>query len=94
MLNALRCVKRIKEFPLIVGRDFVGVVRARGRSVRDDIQVGDKVWGIVPSEQQGSFAEFVVVNHNTVIVNLESVALFYFSYLNVLYADNSETGKN
>lgn len=62
VLNTLRWVSKINEFPLILGREFCGVVRAKGKSVRDEIQIGDKVWGVVSPHQQGSIAEYVVVD--------------------------------
>lgn len=66
VLNSLRHLNRIKEFPLILGREFSGVVKARGKSVRKNLQVGDKVFGIVPTHQPGSLAEYVVVDQKTV----------------------------
>lgn len=66
VLNSLRHLNRIKEFPLILGREFSGIVKAKGKSVRKNIQVGDKVFGIVPTHQPGSLAEYVVVDQNTV----------------------------
>lgn len=66
VLNTLRWISKINEFPLILGREFCGVVRAKGKSVRDDIQIGEKVWGVVPPHKPGSIAEYVVVDQTTV----------------------------
>lgn len=66
MLNTLRWISKINEFPLVLGREFCGVVRGRGMSVRADIQIGDEVWGVIPAHLTGTFAEYVVVNQNTV----------------------------
>lgn len=66
VLNTLRWISKINEFPLILGREFCGVVKAKGKSVRPGIQIGDKVWGVVPPQRSGSIAEYVVVHQNTV----------------------------
>lgn len=46
-LSTLRWFSKINEFPLILGREFSGIVRQKGDKVRDDIQIGDKVMGLV-----------------------------------------------
>lgn len=61
----MRCNKNV-EFPLTLGRDFCGVVVRKGMSVREDIQVGDKVWGVVPLNRTGCHAEYVVVDESCV----------------------------
>lgn len=65
-MNTLRSLSKINEFPMIPGREFCGVVKRKGKSVRDEIQVGTKVWGVVPAHIHGSIAQYVVVNENTV----------------------------
>lgn len=65
-MNTLRWIGKINEFPLVLGREFCGVVKDKGKSVRGDIQIGDKVWGVVPPHLSGSIAEYVVVHQNTV----------------------------
>lgn len=65
-LNTLRWFSKNNEFPLILGREFCGVVKERGKKVRDDIQIGDKVWGLVSPNRPGSQAEYVVVDQTTV----------------------------
>lgn len=48
-----------------MGRDFVGVIKAKGRKVKD-VEVGDKVWGVIEPHQIGAFAEYVVLDHKYV----------------------------
>src|ERR1700730_10598096 len=50
------------EFPVVVGKDFAGVVDAIGEEVTT-VDVGDAVFGVVtrPTLGQGGFAEYVVV---------------------------------
>lgn len=66
VLNTLRWITKVNEFPLVLGREFCGVVRDKGKSVRPEIQIGQKVWGVVPPWKQGSIAELVVVDEHTV----------------------------
>lgn len=61
----MRCNTSI-EFPLTLGRDFCGVVTRKGMSVREEIQIGDKVWGVVPPHRAGCHAEYVVVDETCV----------------------------
>lgn len=65
LLNVLRCNTNI-EFPLTLGRDFCGVVTRKGMNVREDIQIGDKVYGCVPPHRSGCHAEYVVVDESCV----------------------------
>ncbi|XP_031629544.1 reticulon-4-interacting protein 1 homolog, mitochondrial-like isoform X2 [Contarinia nasturtii] len=74
VMNTLRWISKIKEFPLISGREFCGVVKEKGKSVRDDIQIGSKVWGLVPAHMPGSLAEYVVVNQNTITLKPEGIS--------------------
>jgi len=50
------------RFPVVLGKDFAGVVDAAGPGVAD-YQVGDRVFGVVtkPYLGDGSFAEYVTV---------------------------------
>jgi len=51
------------EFPLILGRDFVGEIVAVGdKVVTKDLHVGDIVMGVVAPYEQGCHAEFVSVS--------------------------------
>lgn len=68
LINRIRQVKkkcffRPTEFPLILGRDFVGEVVSRGTDVvAKDMNVGDTVVGVVaPYDGQGCHSEFVIV---------------------------------
>lgn len=54
------------EFPLTMGRDFSGVIVSKGHSVGERLKLGDEVWGVVPIEQQGCHANYVIVNNTLV----------------------------
>jgi NADPH:quinone reductase-like Zn-dependent oxidoreductase len=61
--------------PLIVGYDFSGTVED-GTTV-GDLRIGDEVFGFLPyasSTRQGTFAEFVTVNSDTVARKPQSVS--------------------
>ena len=47
-------------FPLILGRDFSGVVSALGAGVTD-FRVGDEVFGVLEAGREGAYAEKVVI---------------------------------
>ena len=56
----MRCNKI--EFPLTLGREFVGTIVNKGMGVgNSELKIGDKVWGVVPFHQQGSHAEYIKV---------------------------------
>jgi NADPH:quinone reductase-like Zn-dependent oxidoreductase len=48
------------KFPLILGRDFSGVVSAAGEGVKD-LQMGDAVFGVCEAGQEGAYAEKIAV---------------------------------
>jgi len=48
-------------FPLILGRDFSGVVSAVGAGVTD-LQVGDEVFGVLELGREGAYAEKIAIN--------------------------------
>lgn len=54
------------ELPLTLGRDFSGTLISKGHGVGDRLKLGDQVWGVVPVEQQGCHAGYVVVDSNLV----------------------------
>lgn len=47
-------------FPLILGRDFSGVIGAVGEDV-GDLKVGDQVFGVCDAGQEGAYAEKIAV---------------------------------
>lgn len=91
ILNVIRKTKALKddfdvniEFPLTLGRDFSGVVVSKGHNVRDVLTLGEKVWGVIPVEQQGCHAEYVVVDSN--LVNPQPENLSDVDASSILYA--------
>ncbi|KAM3957715.1 reticulon-4-interacting protein 1, mitochondrial [Aphomia sociella] len=61
VLNALRALSGADsvEFPLVTGRDFVGVVERAGAAAR--LRRGQRVWGVVPPHWPGAHAHYVRV---------------------------------
>lgn len=57
------------EFPVVLGRDFVGTISAVGDGV-DNVQVGDRVAGVIPGmylgPRTGAFADHVAVTADAV----------------------------
>ncbi|KAL6429070.1 hypothetical protein ACFW04_008099 [Cataglyphis niger] len=73
LLNFMRKAKNLTggtydglDLPLTLGRDFAGVIVSKGHDVGDRLELGKEVWGVVPTEQQGCHANYVVVNSNLV----------------------------
>ncbi|KAG5675742.1 hypothetical protein PVAND_005620 [Polypedilum vanderplanki] len=63
LLNTLRWNSNKIEFPLTLGRDFVGTVVQKGMEIDNaEYKLGDKVWGVVPVHKQGAHAEFVKID--------------------------------
>ncbi|MDR3422379.1 MAG: NADP-dependent oxidoreductase [Xanthobacteraceae bacterium] len=48
------------KFPLILGRDFSGLVAAAGAGV-DDLKIGDAVFGVVDAGREGAYAEKLAI---------------------------------
>lgn len=48
------------NFPLIIGRDFSGVVSAVGAGV-GDLRVGDEVFGVLEAGREGTYAEKIAI---------------------------------
>jgi NADPH:quinone reductase-like Zn-dependent oxidoreductase len=48
------------KFPLVLGRDFSGVVSALGEGVRD-LKVGDEVFGVLEAGRDGTYAEKLAI---------------------------------
>jgi len=56
------------HLPLILGRDFAGVVKAVGKEVKD-FKAGDEVMGVViPQSGTGSHAQLIVVPSDCVVM--------------------------
>ena len=56
------------HLPLILGRDFAGVIKAVGKGVTD-LKPGDEVMGVIPPQSgTGSHAQFLVVSSSLVVV--------------------------
>ena len=53
------------KFPLIMGNEFCGVVDKIGKNVHD-FAVGDRVYGRMPLNKIGAFAEYASVDQNTI----------------------------
>lgn len=53
---------KYENFPMILGRDFSGEVLTKGTDVRSDINIGDKVYGVVPVHAQGCHSELVIAD--------------------------------
>ncbi|XP_033216790.1 reticulon-4-interacting protein 1, mitochondrial [Belonocnema kinseyi] len=71
VLNFMRKAKNLGaesdiEFPLTLGRDFAGTVVSKGHGVGGRLKLGEEVWGVVPVEQQGCHAEYVIANESLV----------------------------
>lgn len=59
----MRCNSSDIEFPLTLGRDFVGTVVSKGLAIKNsEYKAGDKVWGVVPPHHQGCHCEYVTID--------------------------------
>lgn len=72
------------DLPLTLGRDFAGVVVSKGYNVGNRLKLGEEVWGVVPIEQQGCHANYVVVDSS--LVNPRPRKLSHIEAASILYA--------
>ena len=91
VLNFMRKAKHLTdgqydelELPLTLGRDFSGVVVSKGHGVGNRLKLGDQVWGVVPVEQQGCHASYVVVDNT--LVDLRPRNISYIEAASILYS--------
>ncbi|KAG5346359.1 RT4I1 protein, partial [Acromyrmex charruanus] len=90
-LNVLRKTKNLffrtlgeLDLPLTLGRDFAGIVISKGYNVGDRLEIGKEVWGVVPIEQQGCHANYVIVDSS--LVNPRPQKLSHIEAASILYA--------
>lgn len=85
LLNTMRCESSDIEFPIILGRDFVGTVVHKGLDIKNaDYKIGDKIWGVVPVHQQGCHCEYLTIDKSYVSKKPENLSDIEAS--SVLYA--------
>ena len=53
------------KFPLVLGRDFSGVVSAVGEGVAD-LRIGDEVFGVLEAGREGAYAEKIAIGASIV----------------------------
>jgi len=58
--NAYGGVASADKFPMILGRDFSGVVAARGDGVTD-FAIGDEVFGVLEAGREGAYTEKLAI---------------------------------
>lgn len=61
LLNLMRSNPGEIEFPLTLGREFCGTLIQKGMAVNKKLQLGQRVWGVVPVHAAGAHADCVVV---------------------------------
>lgn len=75
LFKTLRCESSGIEFPLTLGRDFVGTVVHKGFDIKNsDFRVGDSIWGVVPVHHQGCHCEYVAIDKCYVSKKPENVS--------------------
>lgn len=63
---------RLTDFPYVLGRDFSGVVSELGEGV-DDFEVGDPVFGVCDTGQEGAYAELLAIKASIVACKPDSM---------------------
>lgn len=77
MIGRIRQVKQWAlckpvEFPLVLGRDFVGEIVVKGKNVpSEDLNVGDVIMGVLAPYERGCHAEYVIVPKTQVGINIK-----------------------
>ena len=64
---------QLTDFPYILGRDFGGVVSALGEGV-GDLEVGDAVWGVCDTGQEGAYAEQLAIKASIIAKQPEAMS--------------------
>ena len=71
----MRCNSSDIEFPLTLGRDFVGTVVHRGLDIKNsEYKLGDKIWGVVPVHHSGCHSEFIAIDKSFVSKKPENLS--------------------
>ena len=81
-------------FPLVLGRDFSGLVAATGPGI-DDLKVGDAVFGVLEAGREGAYAEKLAIKAAIVAkkpdrlshVNAVALALTGLTAISASFAD-------
>ncbi|XP_046851069.1 reticulon-4-interacting protein 1 homolog, mitochondrial-like isoform X2 [Xenia sp. Carnegie-2017] len=75
LFKGLRKLNRstLPEFPVILGRDFSGIVVKTGSHVTR-LKEGDEVWGTPAVWKQGSFAEYCLVGQDEIALKPKSLS--------------------
>lgn len=61
------------SFPSSIGRDFSGVVAKCGMEV-NSVKVGDSVFGVLPRGVEGTYQEYLKIDHNLVVAKPENLS--------------------
>ncbi len=72
----------VPEYPYILGRDFSGVIKFAGSEVNDLI-VGEEVFGVCATGQEGAYAEKIAVNAEIIARKPEDISHTVMSALSL-----------
>ncbi|UXI22274.1 Single-minded-like protein 1 [Sarcoptes scabiei] len=67
IFNRNKDILSLKRLPLVLGRDFVGRIVDKGENVVQN-QIGDIVWGTVFPFYNGSHADYVITNEESIFL--------------------------